>query len=116
MGEGPMRMSFVILASLVPLAAVIGGAEPAPAPRLIDGRFAPYSSDPAHPRNQLPRALFVRDAREGGRRTHLLDPLLYRGGSFLFAGESHTRAIALLDRFEMLDDPLKRLVLQRDLW
>jgi hypothetical protein len=53
---------------------------------------------------------------------HSTDPLLYRGGTFLLEGEPHRRAIALLDQFlarpgdPPIDDPLKRLFFQRDLW
>src|SRR5207247_1802110 len=50
------------------------------------------------------------------------DPLLYEGGTFLLEGETHRRAVTLLDQFlakpgdRPTDDPLKRLFLQRDLW
>ncbi len=111
-----MRITLVILTTILPLAAAFGGPDPAPPPRPIDARFAPYSPDPDHPWNELHRVLFVREAREGGRRVHTTDPLLYRGGSFLFAGESHQQAVALLDQFKATGDPLRRLVLQRDLW
>src|SRR5207302_7401376 len=112
---GSMRTILAILTGILPLAAVTGGPVPAPSPRPIDARFAPYSPDRNHPWNKLHQALFVREAREGGRRVHTTDPLLYRGGSFLFAGESHHQAVATLDKFETTGDPLKRLVLQRDL-
>src|SRR5262249_56405551 len=61
-------------------------------------------------------------ARGGGRLTHPPDPLLYRGGTFLQEGESHRRALAALDQFlagpgeRLIEDPLKRLYFQRDLW
>ena len=111
-----MRTTLPLLTVILSLAAAFGGPDPAPPPRPIDARFVPYSPDPDHPWNKLHRVLFVRQAREGGRRVHTTDPLLYRGGSFLFAGEAHEQALALLDTFEPIDDPLKRLVLQRDLW
>src|SRR3954454_10492463 len=107
-----MRTTLAILTGILSLATVIGGPVPAPPPRPIDARFAPYSSDPDHPWNKLHRVLFVREAREGGRRVHTTDPLLYRGGSFLFAGESHRQAVTILDKFEPTGEPLKRLVLQ----
>jgi hypothetical protein len=47
---------------------------------------------------------------------HITDPLLYRGGSFLFTGESHKQAIEQVDKFNTTEEPLKRLVMQRDLW
>ena len=111
-----MRTILAILATILPLAAVTGGPEVAPPPRPVDARFFPYSPDPAHPWNRLHRALFVRDGRDGRRHAHTTDPLLYRGGWFLLADESHRQAVALLDALDTTDDPLKRLVLQRDLW
>lgn len=97
---------------------IASAAESEPAP---DARFAPYSADPDHPWNKLHRALFVREL--GGRRLiHKTDPLLYRGGTFLFAGESYRQAITALDQFlakpadPPINDPLKQLFLQRDLW
>jgi hypothetical protein len=72
--------------------------------------------------NRLHQALFVREAPDGSRRVHSTDPLLYRGGTFLLEGQPHRRAVALLDRFlagpgdRLIDDPLKRLIFQRDLW
>ena len=106
----------------LPGRAGAGGPPEAPAPRPIDARFAPYAADPDHPWNRLHQALFVRDAADGGRRVHTTDPLLYEGGTFLLEGESHRRAVTLLDQFlarpgdRPADDPLKRLFLQRDLW
>jgi hypothetical protein len=70
----------------------------------------------------LHRALFVRVTTDGRQRVHGTDPLLYRGGTFLLEGEPHRRAVALLDQLlaepgeRWIDDPLKRLFFQRDLW
>lgn len=111
-----MRVPLAILVSLLPLAMATGGPEVAPPPRPVDARFLPYAPDLNHPWNRLHRALFVRDGRDGRRHAHITDPLLYRGGSFLFAGESHREAVALLDALDPAGDPLRRLVLQRDLW
>jgi hypothetical protein len=86
-----------------------------------DPRFAPYAADPQHPWNRLHQALFVREV-DGGRCIHSLDPLLYRGGTYLLEGEPHRKAVALLDQFlakpddRLIDDPLKRLFFQHDLW
>jgi hypothetical protein len=111
---------------LLALAAVTGGllAGPAPGGGGSEGaaaRLAPYATDPDHLWNRLHRALFVREV-DGGPRVHRTDPLLYRGGTFLLEGEPHRRAVALLDQFlagpgdRPIDDPLKRLFFQRDLW
>jgi hypothetical protein len=99
-----------------------GGPPAAPPPRMIDARYAPYSSDPKHSWNQLHQALFVRALPAGGRVVHTTDPLLYRGGTYLLVDEPHERALRLLDRFNAQPDepaigePLKRLYFQRDLW
>ena len=85
-------------------------------------RPAPYAPDPDHPWNRLHQAIFVREATDGSRLVHTTDPLLYRGGTFLLEGEPHRRAVALLDQLlagpgdRPIDDPLKRLFFQRDLW
>jgi hypothetical protein len=99
-----------------------GGVPEGPAVRPTDARFAPYAPDPDHPWNRLHQALFVREAADGSRFVHSTDPLLYRGGRFLLEGEPHRRAVTLLDQFlagpgdRPIDDPLKRLFFQRDLW
>jgi hypothetical protein len=115
--------TLALLVSVVSWMAINAGLSagklpPAPAPRPIDARFAPYSPDPNHPWNRLHQALFLRHAADGGRFIHSTDPLLYRGGTFLLVGEPHLRAAQLLDEFAVgsIRDPLKRLYLQRDLW
>jgi hypothetical protein len=95
------------------------GAE---APLRADPRLAPYAADPKDLWNELHRALFLRVAPDGILHIHSTDPLLYRGGTFLLEGESHRNALALLEKLlaapadRLSEDPLRRLVLQRDLW
>ena len=82
-----------------------------------------YDANPLHPWNRLHAALFVRvgrDGREyGGDR---VDPLLWVGSKYLLEGPAHDHAAALLREFvdthadRLIDDPLKRALLQRDLW
>jgi hypothetical protein len=113
-----------LLTSAAPGGGGEGGEDPAtrPATQPPDARFAPYAPNADHLWNRLHQALFVREAVDGSRRIHSTDPLLYRGGRFLLEGEPHRRAIALLDQFvagpdeRLIDDPLKRLFFQRDLW
>ncbi len=117
-----MRITLALLVGLLPLAAAIGGPAQAPAPRPVDARFGPYSPDPDHAWNRLHQALFVREAADGSRHAHTTDPLLYRGSSTFLTGERHRDAVARLDTFlagradQPAEDPLKRLLLQRDLW
>ena len=82
-----------------------------------------YDSDPAHLWNRLHRALYVRTTRNGeeyGRDE--LDPLLWDETEHLLVGPGRQLAIKLLDEFlskdgaAMITDPLKRAMLQRDLW
>jgi hypothetical protein len=82
-----------------------------------------YDADPAHLWNRLHSALFVRTA--GGGQSYgqdELDPLLWPKSKFLLAGEHHKHVVTLLDEFlakdghRLIKDPLKRVVLQHDLW
>jgi hypothetical protein len=83
-----------------------------------------YDADPGHVWNRLYRSLSLRTARDGreyGRDE--LDPLLWWGTTrHLRGGESYTQASACLGEFldtraeRLVTDPLKRSLLQRDLW
>ncbi|HEX8149700.1 MAG TPA: hypothetical protein VF591_21150 [Pyrinomonadaceae bacterium] len=83
-----------------------------------------YDADPGHLWNRLYRSLYLRTARDGrefGRDE--VDPLLWVGTSeHLLVGESYARASACLEEFvdaraeRLVTDPLKRALLQRDLW
>ena len=82
-----------------------------------------FDSDPRHVSNRLYRALHVRtvpDGKQYGFDT--LDPLLWSETNHLLEGISHQQAIALANEFlrthaeRQITDPLKRAILQRDLW
>jgi len=82
-----------------------------------------YHPDPQHLWNRLHRQLHVRttvDGREFGQDE--VDPLLWDDTRHLLSGPSHARALRLLDEFlntdgeRLITDPLKRAVLQHDLW
>lgn len=82
-----------------------------------------FHPDPRHVSNRLYRLLYVRtdpDGKEVG--FDALDPLLWSETNYLLSGKSHARAVALLDEFSrshaerQITDPLKRAVLERDLW
>ena len=82
-----------------------------------------YDSNPDHLWNRLHRAFYVRTARNGEEYGHdELDPLLWAETKHLLVGPSHQQAIKLLDEFLSVNgsalgaDPLKRAMLQRDLW
>jgi hypothetical protein len=83
----------------------------------------PYNPDPNHIWNRVHRVLHVRVA-DDGREYGLdeLDPLLWLETNYLLTGESHRRALAVLDEFlashaeRLIADPLRRAIFQRDLW
>jgi hypothetical protein len=82
-----------------------------------------YDTDPEHLWNRLHEAIFGRvgpDGRTYGRDR--LDPLLWVGSKHLLEEQSNKRAVALLEEFlktkgeKRVEGPLKRAMLQRDLW
>jgi hypothetical protein len=83
-----------------------------------------YHADPSHLWNRIHRAFFVRsDADTANFDFDMVDPPLWRDTSgFLKSGASHQAALAVLDEFlandghALVADPLKRAVLQHDLW
>lgn len=121
----------LLLLALAALAFAYGG-EDAPAParpgvNVADsansGGWSVYDPDPAHVWNRLHRSLYsrvARDGREFGRDE--LDPLLWDSTRHLLSGPSHRRACELLNEFletraeRLVTDPLRRAMLQRDLW
>jgi len=82
-----------------------------------------YDSDTNHLWNRLNETLFVRSAPDGKRfGLEELDILYWGRTTNLLAGASHQQAISVLDEFinthgeKQIHDPLKRALLQRDLW
>jgi hypothetical protein len=81
-----------------------------------------YHADPEHLWNRLYEALFVRAGPDG--RTYgqdRLEPLLWPESKYLLEERFNKRATAALEEFlqnkgeKLIDDPLKRALLQRDL-
>lgn len=82
-----------------------------------------YNSNPDHLWNRLNRTLFLRTALDGQQYgLNELDILYWYRTTNLLAGVSHQRALSVLDEFinqhgeRLIDDPLKKALLQRDLW
>ena len=82
-----------------------------------------YDSDPNHLWNRLYAAFFIRAGLDGVQYgTDSLDPYLWDDTTFLLEGDSHKRALAVLDEFldrhgeNLIRDPVKRAFLQHDLW
>lgn len=82
-----------------------------------------YDSNTNHLWNRLNETLFVRTAPDGKQfGLDELDILYWGRTTNLLAGTSHHKALASLDEFihthgeKQIHDPLKRALLQRDLW
>jgi len=82
-----------------------------------------YDSDTNHLWNRLNETLFERTAQDGKKYgLDELDILYWFRTTNLLAGTSHQQAISVLDEFinthgeKLIRDPLKRALLQRDLW
>lgn len=85
--------------------------------------IAIYDFKPSHPWNRLYAALWVRQDPHGKRYGEdSLDPPLWLESEHLLSQPSHQTAIQILDEFlrthaeTLIRDPLKRAMLQRDLW
>ena len=82
-----------------------------------------YDRNPDHVWNRLYRSFYGRAAADGREYGYdELDPLLWDNTKYHLSGESHDRALRVLDEFlqthaeRLIPDPLKRAILQRDLW
>ena len=82
-----------------------------------------YDPDPEHLWNRVFRQLYERRAANGEvYGAEELDPLLWFDTMYLLAGDSHQKALQVLDDFlasdaeRLIQDPLKRAMFQRDLW
>jgi hypothetical protein len=101
-----------------------GGARPDDAAVKTDpAAYAMFDADPMHSWNQLHRQFYVRPMGKGQTYIHRgPDAPFGREGKFLIVDPSHTQALAALDAFlkarddERVKEPLKRALLQRDLW
>jgi hypothetical protein len=96
------------------------GSIESPAPA---NNVAVYDPDPKHLWNRLHAAVYARtypDGRQAGQDE--VDPLIWRASRHILAGTSYRQAIGTLDEFlgtegkTLIKDPVKRAVLQHDLW
>jgi hypothetical protein len=86
-------------------------------------REAVFDSDPRHSWNRLHYLLYSRTAQGGGVYDQEgLEPPRVHSSRFLASGPSYREAVSRLGEFlrersdERIKDPLKRAILQRDLW
>lgn len=123
----PIYVGAAVICSLTCLMTAGGsfpGAVRKPgAPKPAPGTVTLYDPHAEHLWNQLHQALLVRTTPEGkALGQDEIDPLLWPQTRHLLVGPSHAKAIRLLDDFLMhggekqIRDPLKRAVLQHDLW
>src|SRR5580658_2262179 len=96
---------------------------PAAASESTEKAITLYDPNPAHIWNRLYDALLIREDPAGAKYGQdSLDPLLWMNSDHLLAQPSHQRALRVLDEFlqnhaeNQIRDPLKRAILQRDLW
>lgn len=82
-----------------------------------------YDNDGAHLWNRLHAVFFVREDLPGTELLpDALDPPFWYHTSYLLAQPSHKKVLQVLDEFlrthaeNLIHDPLKRAILQRDLW
>ena len=82
-----------------------------------------YNPDPNHLWNRLNVTLFERTAQDGKKYgLNELDILYWYRTTNLLTGASHQQALSVLDEFinthgeKLIQDPLKKALLQRDLW
>src|SRR5262249_11248710 len=81
-----------------------------------------YDADPEHLWNRLHAALRALIKRAEASDPWELDPFLCRYDAYQFSGEAQKAALNVLDEFiaknghTLVKDPLKRALLQRDLW
>jgi hypothetical protein len=111
----------LVLLALVSIALWAGA--PPRAPQIPSISVTVYDGNPAHAWNRLYAALRVREDSRGNRYGEdSLDPMLWRESEHLLSQPSHGLALRTLDEFlrthaeTLIQDPLKRAMLQRDLW
>ncbi len=82
-----------------------------------------YDANPNHIWNRLYRSLYRRETRDGHEYGYdELDPLLWVTTKYLLTDPPNRQALTVLDEFlathgeNAINDPLKRAILQRDLW
>jgi hypothetical protein len=116
------RFAFCFVAG-VALVSVFASLGPAASPAKTSSEWSVYHADPEHLWNRLHEAMFVRVGPDAVTYGHdRLEPLLWARSKHMLEDRSNQRAVALLEEFlhdegvKLVEDPLKRAVLQRDLW
>jgi hypothetical protein len=121
----PQAKLVILPAFLLPIACLLVTAVPGsadPKEREPVGTTL-YHRDRDHLWNRVHAALLVRTGPDGrAYGEDRLEPLLWKESEYLLKGKSADRAVAVLEEFlrekgeSLIEDPVKRAVLQRDLW
>jgi hypothetical protein len=89
----------------------------------VNETWALYDANPNHIWNRLYRTFYRRESRDGHEYGYdELDPLLWVRTKYLLTDPANRQALTVLDEFlsthgeNTINDPLKRAMLQRDLW
>jgi len=111
-----------ILLAILP-AAIFGIRDPRPPAEISVGTVTIYDPDSSHIWNRLHATFFVReDLPETALLPDALDPPFWYHTTYLLTQPSHKNAMRVLDEFlqthaeNLIRDPVKRAILQRDLW
>jgi hypothetical protein len=111
-----------ILLAVLP-AAIFGISDPRPSAEISAGPVTIYDPDSSHIWNRLHATFFVReDLPETALLPDALDPPFWYHTTYLLTQPSHKNALRVLDEFlqthaeNLIRDPVKRALLQRDLW
>src|SRR5262245_22015475 len=117
----PAVLMTALLAGVCLIVAI--GLAPADSPKRALPDSTVYDKDPHHLWNRIHAALHVRTGPDGKRYGgDRIEPLLWEQSRSLLQGEQATRAVAALEEFvrdngeTLIADPVKRAVLQHDLW
>jgi hypothetical protein len=118
-----MRLFLAVMLLIVVPMTLWEMAVPAALSESTGGAVVLYDPNPAHIWNRLYDALLIREDPAGSKYGEdSLDPLLWLNSEHLLAQPSHQRALHVLDEFlerhaeNLIHDPVKRAILQRDLW
>jgi hypothetical protein len=118
-----MRLFITVMLLMVVPTTLREMAVPAAASESSEKTGTLYDPNSTHIWNRLYDALLIREGPTGAKYgADSLDPLLWRDTKHLLAQPSHEHALRILDQFlqthaeNLIQDPVKRAILQRDLW
>ena len=118
-----MQFSVAVVLLAVLTAPLSGAGDPRPPSESSAGSVAIYDPDPDHIWNRLHAIFFVREDLLGTELVpDALDPPFWYHTTYLLTQPSHNKALRVLDEFlqthaeNLIHSPVKRAILQRDLW